>query len=183
MATGPTRERFHGSLPDMADAVLSEHASFNGRRVLIQVSPVRKYGDYGPGFDVVHVCAVREDGVPLVLRDIHPHASRQAAYELWSFLCDELAAAAVLAYGLREDDGAPPNPRMGCWGPRPDLAASSVDDGATVLVIGVAIDTRSAAYPERHNLLALAVRSAVVAALRRCAAEARPKRPPDPRAN
>lgn len=176
-------DRFRSSLPDMADAVLSEHVSVNGRRVLIQVSPVRKYEDYGPECDVVHVSAVREDGVPLVLRDIYPHASPRAAYELWTLLCDQLTAAAVLAYGLREDGGVSSNPRLGCWGPRPDSAASGADDGATVLVIGLAIDTRSAAYPERHNLLALGVRSAVVAALRRWAAEARPKRPPDPRAN
>ena len=176
-------ERFASSLPEMGDAVLNEHLSLDGRRVLIQVSPVRKYEDYGPDFDVVHVWALRDDGVPLALRDIHPHASRQAAYELWTFLCEQLTAAAVVAYGLRENGGGPPNPRLGCWGPRPDLAASDVDDGATVLVMGLAIDTRSAAYPERHNLLALAVRSAVVAALRRWAAEARLKRPPDPRAN
>jgi hypothetical protein len=151
----------------MSDPALSEELNLGGHHITVQVSPVRTYQDYGPAFDVVHLWARRSDGTPLTLRDIHPNASREAAYDLWGFLCEQLRAAAVLTYGLREDDEGQPNPRLGCWGPRPDLALGSDDDGATALVIGVAIDKRAAITPGRDRLLVLALRSALVAALRR----------------
>jgi len=152
----------------MSHPALSERLQLGGQAITVQVSPVRTYDDYGPYVDVVHICARREDGAPLALRDVHPAASREAAYNLWSFLCDQLSAAATLAYGLAETPDTQPNPRLGCWGPRPDLAAGSVDDdGATALVLGVAIDTRGASTPRRRRLLVLALRSALVAALRR----------------
>jgi len=147
------------------------------------VSPVRHFEDYGPDYDVVHVWALREDGVPLVLRDISPNASRQAAYNLWSFLCDQLTAAAALAYGITPNEDGIPNPQFGCWGPRPDMAGPDADDGATALVLGVAVDTTEATRPGRHDLFALALRSAVVASLRRWVAETRPLRTVNPRLN
>jgi hypothetical protein len=160
-------DTFRASLPDMSDPALWERLNLGGHSITVQVSPVRTYEDYGPSFDVVHVCARRADGAPLALRDIQPNASREAAYDLWSFLCEQLRAAAILVYGLRDAGDGQPNPRLGCWGPRPDLVLGADDDGATVLVIGVAIDKRAAATPERGRLLVLALRSALVAALRR----------------
>ena len=166
---------FRAPLPDMSQPALSEQVDVDGRTVKVEVSTVRRYPDYGPHTDVVHVWALREDGVPVALRDLQPEASREAAYGLWSFLCDQLTAAATLAYELEADDeDAEPNPRLGCWGPRPDLTGLGDDDGATALIIGVAIDTRKAQRPRRHRLLILAVRSAVVAALRQWSASPAP---------
>jgi hypothetical protein len=154
-------------LPDMSEAALTERCEVDGYTITIGVSPIRRYRDYGPHTDVVHVWALREDGVPLALRDLQPDASREAAFALWSFLCDQLTAAATLAYQIEpNEDAVEPNPKLGCWGPRPDLATLGDDDGATALVIGVAIDTRDALRPRRHRFLILALRSAVVASLR-----------------
>ena len=158
---------FRAPLPDMAAPALSEQLDLDGHRITLEVSSVRRYPDYGPETDVVHVWALRDDGAPLTLRDLQPNASREAAYGLWSVLCDQLTAAATLAYDLEaEEEDTEPNPRLGCWGPRPDLAALGDDDGATALIVGVAIDTRRARRPGRHRFLILAVRSAVAAALR-----------------
>jgi hypothetical protein len=162
---------FRAPLPDMSEPALSEFVDIDGRNITVEVSPVRQYPDYGPDMDVVHVWALREDGQPLALRDLRPEASREAAYTLWSFLCDQLSAAATLAYEIELDEDSPePNPRLGCWGPRPDLVNLGDDDGATALILGVAIDTRRARRPGRHRLLILATRSAVVASLRQWAA-------------
>jgi hypothetical protein len=176
-------DTFRDSLPDMTDVALSERVQIGPHTFLIQVSPIRQYEDYGPEFDVVHVWALRDDGTILALRDLRPNASRQAAYDIWTFLCEQLTAAASLAYGLPTDDGAPPNAHLGCWGPRPDLASADADDSATALVIGVAVNTQSATRPGRGELLALTVRSALVAALRRWIADAEPRRAPDNRLN
>lgn len=162
---------FRAPLPDMSDPALTEYLNLDGQTITIQVSPVRRYRDHGPDVDIVHVWALRDDDVPLALRDLQPDASREAAFALWSFLCDQLTAAATLAYDMEPDeDAVEPNPKLGCWGPRSDLVSLGDDDGATALVVGVAIDTRDALRPRRRRLLTLALRSAVVATLRQWSA-------------
>jgi hypothetical protein len=168
-------DNFLENLPDMSTAALSERVDIGRRKILVQVSPVQHFDDYGPDYDVIHVWALTEDGMPLTLRDIRPRASREDAFEEWSFLCDQLVSAATLVYGLRPDpEATQPNPLLGCWGPRPDLAALGPDDGATAMVIGIAVDTRDALRPGRHELFTLAVRSAMVVAIRRWIERAEP---------
>jgi hypothetical protein len=176
-------DAFIGSLPDMSDAVLTERVDLGTHSFLLQVSPVRHFEDYGPEVDVVHAWVLRPDGTPLALRDLAPNASREAAYDQWSFLCDQLTAATALVYGIVPNEGGIANPRLGCWGTRPDLAGPDADDAATALVLGIAVDTTSARRRERHDLFALSVRSAIVATLRRWMAETRPRRTLDPRVN
>jgi hypothetical protein len=160
-------DNFLENLPDMSTAAVSERVDVGRRRILVQVSPIQHFDDYGPDYDVVHAWALTEDGMPVTLRDLRPRASREDAYESWSFLCDQLVSAATLAYGLRSNPDGPQNPLLGCWGPRPDLAGLGPDDGATALVVGIAVDTRDAARPGRQDLVTLAIRSALVVALRR----------------
>ena len=167
-------DMFRLLLPDMRDPLLSEELVLDGQHYTIEVSPIAQYDDYGPNVDVVHAWALREDGTPLALRDIWPDASSEAAFNLWSFLCEELTAAATLVYGLRPDpEATTPNPGLGCWGARPDLAGPNADDGATALVLGVATDTTRATRIAREDLLVLSIRSALVVALRRWAEMAR----------
>ncbi len=158
---------------------LTERVSLGARELTVQVSRVCQFEDYGPDVDVVRVWALREDGEPLTLRDLQPAISRQDAFRLWSYLCEQLVAAARLTYGLPATDDT--NPSLGCWGPRPDWVEAEIDDdSATVLMVGLAIDTQKATRPGRHELLALAVRSAVVASLRAWAATPNLPQPSSP---
>lgn len=151
------------------EAALTEQVTLGRHKLTVQVSTVGQYGDYGPEVDVVHTWALREDGEVLTLRDLQPTVSRQDAFRLWSVLCEQLVNAARLSYGLPATDAT--NPSLGCWGPRPDWTAAGIDDdSATALLVGIAIDNRKASRPRRHALLALALRSAVVASLREWAA-------------
>lgn len=139
---------------------------------------MRQYEDYGPDFDVVRTWVLSDDGRLLTLRDVHPTVSRQEAYSLWNFLCEQLTTAASIAYGVHTQSDS--NPRLGCWGPRPDLLAAGIDDdSATALMIGVAVEKTEAPRTPRPDLLVLAVRCAVVASLKSwvTAAEAHRSRP------
>lgn len=162
-------DRYLAGLPDMSTTAVSERIEVGHRHIAVGVSPVRQFDDYGPHYDVIHAWALTEDGLPLTVRDLRPRVSREEAFQLWEFLCEQLISAAALAYGLRRRPDGPQNPLLGCWGPRPDLAGDGPDDGATALVVGVAIDTRDALRPGRHGLLALAIRSALVVSIRRWA--------------
>lgn len=176
-------DAFTANLPDMSDAVLTERLDLGAETFLLQVSPVRRFDDYGPDVDLLHAWALRPDGSPLTLRDLAPNASREAAYNQWSDLCDQLTAAAVLVYGIIPHANGIENPRLGCWGARPDLAGPDADDGATALVIGIAVDTTNARRKGRDDLFALTVRSALVAALRHWITETGPRHRINPRAN
>lgn len=115
--------------------------------------------------DVVQTWAIWEDGTVAALRDIYPNVSRQEAYELWTQLCEQLSNAAALAYGIEVVPGV--NPKLGCWGPRPELLEAGVDDdSATGVMIGVAVDRRDAPRIPNPDLVVLAVRSGLVAGLR-----------------
>lgn len=153
----------------MSSPALSETVEVRGRRLRVEISPIRRYDDYGPDYEVVHAWALREDGIPLALHDLRPDVPEHLAYTLWSFLCDQISAAAILAYGLRPPSDGRANPRLGCWGPRLDLRAAAGEDSATALVMGIAVDTTQATRPGREALFVLAVRAAIVASLRRWA--------------
>ena len=148
----------------------------------MQVSPVRQFPDYGPDVDVVQAWALWDDGTVAALRDVYPNVSRQEAYELWTFLCEQLSNAAALAYGVEVVPGV--NPKLGCWGPRPELLAAGVDDdSATAVMIGVAVDRREAMRVPNPELFVLAVRSGLVAGLRSWLGAARARNAAGPSRN
>ncbi|MSQ23256.1 MAG: hypothetical protein EXR58_01695 [Chloroflexi bacterium] len=150
---------------DRATAALTERVALGTKSAILQVSPVEHFEDYGPNVDVLRTWVVWDDGTLLALRDIYSKVSREEAYRLWSLLCDQITLAAAMPYGLRVEPGT--NPKLGCWGPRPELLNQGVDDdSATALMIGIAIDTQLALQRPNPKLVVLAVRSAVVAALR-----------------
>ena len=176
-------QAFWQSLPDMSSAELTERVDLGRFAFLVQVSPVQHFEDYGDDVDVIHAWVLREDGVPLALRDINPSISREDAFAQWGFLCDQLNAAISLSYGIRQDQGGGENPMLGCWGPRPDLAKGDPDDAATALVVGVAVDTRDATRANNSKLTTLALRSALVATLRHWVRQATARRIANPRDN
>lgn len=156
--------QFGPSADDRAEAALTERIDVGAMSATLQVSPVRQFPDYGPDVDVVQTWLLWDDGRVAALRDVYPNVSRQEAYELWSHLCEQLSNAAALAYGVEVEPGV--NPKLGCWGPRPELSEAGIDDdSATALMIGVAVDRRDALRVPNPELFVLAVRSGVVAAL------------------
>jgi hypothetical protein len=126
---------------------------------------VRQYSDYGPDVDVVQAWVLDDLGTPMSLRDFYPQVSREDAYSLWGFLCEQLVTAAAMPYGLRVEPGL--NPKLGCWGPIPTFAQAGVDDdSATALILGIAIDHEDAIKKPDPKLVLLAIRSAIVAAIK-----------------
>ena len=63
-----------------------------------------------------------------------------ACLNVWSYLCNKLTEALVDFYDPKQRVEGEPNPRLGCWGPRPDLAECGLaeDDCGLAVVIGLA---------------------------------------------
>jgi hypothetical protein len=139
----------------------------------LQIAPIQHFADYGPDFDVVHL-QVLHDGRPLAIADLNPDLEAARGYQLWSDLCASIQDAVGDAYALGPSDEPEPNPRLGCWGPRPDLLGQGDSDCYTALIMGVAIDTRPAVRRPGSAALAQALAAAVLRALREWEAVARP---------
>jgi hypothetical protein len=158
-------------LPNFSRVALSGTFSLGGTECSLQISPIQRFPDYGPDYDVVHLQVLR-DGVPLALADLSPRLEPARCYELWSDLCAALQEATVVVYQLAPPADDQPNPRLGCWGPRSDLVAGAQSDCATALVIGLAVDTRAAVRRPGSAVLAQHLASALLQALRRWEAAA-----------
>jgi hypothetical protein len=152
-------------LPDFTRVALAGTFELAGRTCTLRISPIQQFIDYGPDFDVVHAEVRREDR-PLALADLAPDMPADRCYHLWSGLCAAVDAAVTAAYGLTPVPDGQPNPRLGCWGPRPDLAGRGESDCTTALVLGIAVDTRAAAQRPPSAALARDLAAALLRALR-----------------
>jgi hypothetical protein len=152
-------------LPDFTRPALAGTFELAGRRCTLQISPIQRFADYGPHFDVVHLQVLHDDR-PLTLVDLNPDLEAARCYQLWADLCASIQDAVGDAYALGPSDEPEPNPRLGCWGPRPDLVGEGDSDCYTALVLGVAIDTRAASHRPSSAALTQALAAAVLRALR-----------------
>jgi hypothetical protein len=153
-------------LPDFSRVALQGAFELAGRRYTLQISPIRRFPDYGEHVAVVHLRVVHGD-TPLALVDLGASFSPADCYRLWGALCGAIQAAVREAFALEPQPAdAEPNPRLGCWGPRPDLADLGESDCTTAVVLGVAIDTRAARRQPSSALLAQQLAAAVLRALR-----------------
>jgi hypothetical protein len=152
-------------LPDFARVALSGAFQLAGRQCTIDISPIQRFPDYGPYFHVVHL-RVLVDSQPLTLFDVNPSLPDGRCYQLWAGLCAALQDTTSATYGLTPDESGEPNPRLGCWGPRPDLLPLGESDCFTALVLGLAIDTRAATRRPSSAVLAQQLSAAVLRALR-----------------
>lgn len=127
-------------LPDFADAAVSSRLRIGGYDLQIQVSPVRRGVDAEADTDVIQI-QVLHGSRPLAPADLGLEGA--ACLNVWSYLCNKLTEAVVDFYAPRPRQSGEPNPRLGCWGPRPDLIERGLaeTDCGLAAVIGLAVWT------------------------------------------
>lgn len=127
-------------LPDFSDSAVDSRLRVGTRIFHLQVSPVITEVVGEPDTDLVQLM-VSLDGEPLTLRDLGADPSRGPT--LWSFLCTKLTEVTVDFYDPRPLESGDPNPRLGCWGARPDLLeVAAEDDTSLAVVVGISIMRR-----------------------------------------
>jgi len=152
-------------LPDFSRVALQGRFELVGRACTLQISPIRQAPDYGEGFAVVHL-QVLHDERPLALVDLGGDLSAGDCYGLWTDLCGAVSATVQEAFALAPSDDGEPNPRLGCWGARPDLADLGESDCTTALVLGIGVDLRAARQRPGSALVAQQLAAALLRALR-----------------
>ena len=130
-------------LPDFSAPALSRRLRIGAWDFAVQLTSVQRGVDGEGDTDVVQL-RVLHRGRPLALADLGLHSP--ACLNLWSYLCNKLTEAVVDFYGPRPRLEGEPNPRLGCWGPRPDLSerGMAANDCGLAVVIGLATWTAGA---------------------------------------
>ena len=124
-------------LPDLSEPAVDTRLRVGTRVFHILISPVITEVPGEPDTDLVQLM-VSLDGEPLTLRDLGAAPARCST--LWSFLCSKLTEAAVDFYDTQPLPSGELNPRLGCWGTRPDLVDTALEDDCSLaVVVGISI--------------------------------------------
>ena len=123
-------------LPDFSRAAISTRLRIGDRAFGLVVSELMRDPPGEEDTDLVQLM-VTLDGRPLTLRDLGAATARCSA--LWSLLCSRLTELTVDFYDPKPRPDRELNPRLGCWGTRPDLLESArEDDCSLAAVVGIA---------------------------------------------
>ena len=119
-------------LPDLSRPAVDSKLRIGSRIFHILISPVITEVRGEPDTDLVQLMVLL-DGQPLTLSDLGVASAR--APTLWSFLCSKLTELTVDFYDPRPLESGEVNPRLGCWGTRPDLLETAPEDDASLAVV------------------------------------------------
>ena len=127
-------------LPNFSTSAVSRRLRIGGYPFHIQISPVLRRVDGESDTDLIQLQVLHE-GRPLAPADLGLDGA--ACLHVWSYLCNKLTEAIVDFYDPRPRASGEPNPRLGCWGPRPDLIERGLaeTDCGLAAVIGLAVWT------------------------------------------
>lgn len=122
-------------LPDLRRYVVSQRVRLGDHDFTVRVSSINRHVPLEPETELVHVWALLNNdlvtGVDLGLRE--PHCSH-----MWSYLTTRITETVVDYYAPQRRPDGDLNPRLGCWGIRPDrYQAGSRDDCGIALLVGI----------------------------------------------
>jgi hypothetical protein len=122
-------------LPDFSRPAVSARFKIGPHAFHLLISPVMADVAGEPDTELVQLMVLL-DGRPVTLRDLG--ATAAIASGLWSYLCSKLIDLTVDFYDPRPRPvEGEVNPRLGCWGTRPDLLDEREDDSTLALVVGI----------------------------------------------
>jgi hypothetical protein len=156
-------------LPDLSSthAALRQRVRIGGTTFRIAISPVQRDVPLEPDTHLVQLGVFRDGSdQPLVAADLGLR-SEEACANVWAYLTNRLTETVVQFYAPRPRPTGELNPRLGCWGPRPDmvLAGRAESDCAIALVIGLSIWLPGANPPVDDGVFLSALRDTLVDAL------------------
>lgn len=149
-------------LPDFSDAPVKQRIKVGTHVFQLAVSAVQRNVPLEPDTHLVHL-AVTYGGRPLTASDLGL-TTPDACANVWAYLINRLTETVVQFYAPRPTDSGELNPRLGCWGPRPDLVARGLaeSDCALAVVLGISIWIPGATPPVEDILFVEALRDTLM---------------------
>lgn len=153
-------------LPDLAAAPVTRRIRVGGHVFRVAVSKVQRTVPGEPDTHLVQV-GVYEGQRPLTAYDLGL-TSPEACANVWGYLTNRLTETVVQFYAPRTNEQTgEANPRLGCWGARPDLLPLGLgaSDCAIAVLLGVSIWTPGASPPVDDRTFLEALRDTLVEAI------------------
>lgn len=158
--------RWATPLPDFSRARLRHRIRIGARVFQIVVSEVVKRVPLEPDTHLVQA-GVLMDNQPLTAFDLGLR-SPEACANVWAYLTNRLTETVVQFYAPRPRELISElNPRLGCWGPRPDLVEQGLGEGdcAIALILGVSVWLPGSTPPVDDQTFLEALRDTLVEAI------------------
>ncbi len=149
-------------LPDFSRAAIRQRVRIGENLFHVDISPVQRVVPGEPDTHLVQLGVFYQDQ-PLTPRDLGLR-SPEACANVWAYLTNRLTETVVQFYAPTPRPTGELNPRLGCWGPRPDMVPLDLADSdcALAVVIGLSIWVPGAKPPVDDRLFLEALRDTVV---------------------
>ena len=144
---GPPPRAWAAPLPDLSHAAIDQRIRIGAHVFHLAISPIQRDVPREPDTHLIQIGVFYGDQ-PLTAYDLGLR-SPDACANVWAFLTNRLTECVVQFYAPRPRETGELNPRLGCWGPRPDLVPLGLgeSDCAIALVVGLSIWTPGAKPP------------------------------------
>ncbi|MBV9581875.1 MAG: hypothetical protein JO057_25110 [Chloroflexi bacterium] len=165
MAQLPEPASWVAPLPDFSQAAINQRIRVGEHVFRIAISDVQREVPREPDTHLVQI-GVFYGNRPLTALDLGLR-SADACSNVWAFLTNRLNETVVQFYAPRPRPTGELNPRLGCWGPRPDLIEQDHGDSdcAIAVVLGLSIWLPGASPPVDDTVFLEAVRDTLVECL------------------
>jgi hypothetical protein len=152
-------------LPDFSQAAINHRVRIGAHVFRVVISDVQREVPLEPETHLVQI-GIYYGSRPLTALDLGLR-SADACANVWAFLTNRLNETVVQFYAPRPRPSGELNPRLGCWGPRPDLIESghAESDCAIAAVLGLSIWLPGASPPVDDTVFLEALRDTVVECL------------------
>ena len=165
MAFLPDRASWAAPLPDFSQPAINHRIRIGAHVFRIAISDIQRAVPREPDTQLVQI-GVFYNGRPLTALDLGLRTA-DACANVWAFLTNRLTETVVQCYSPRPRPTGELNPRLGCWGPRPDLieAGLAEQDCAIAIVLGLSVWIPGANPPVDDLVFLEALRDTVVESL------------------
>ncbi len=161
----PERGSWAAPLPDLSSPAINQRIRIGAHLFRLAVSAVQRDVEPEPHTHLVQI-AIYYGTQPLAPHDLGLREA-DACANVWAYLTNRLNETVVQFYAPRPRSTGELNPRLGCWGPRPDLIEEGLagTDCAIGVVLGLSIWVPGANPPVDDGLFLEAVHDTLVEAL------------------
>jgi hypothetical protein len=161
----PERGSWAAPLPDFSQPAINHRIRIGGDVFRIAISGVQRDVPREPDTHLVQIGIFKGEH-PLVAHDLGLRSADVCA-NVWAYLTNRLNETVVQFYTPSPRPSGELNPRLGCWGPRPDLIEEGLaeSDCAIAAILGLSIWVPGASPPVDDELFLEALRDTLVEAL------------------
>ena len=152
-------------LPDLSRPAIGQRVRIGVHVFRLAISEVQRDVPREPDTHLVQIAVFYADR-PLTALDLGLR-SADACANVWAFLTNKLNETVVQFYAPRPRPSGELNPRLGCWGPRPDLIDEGLaeTDCAIAVVLGLSIWLPGASVPVDDTVFLEALRDTLIECL------------------